>query len=82
MRNIPEFFFPFDASRIYELPSDEEEGKDPDYDDGFCDEDDWFSTIGANQAKSTSRNDADASGFSRSEENVEASEYVLSAADD
>ena len=47
-----------------------------------CDEDDWFSTIGANQAKSTSRNDADASGFSRSEENVEASEYVLSAADD
>ena len=76
------FFVPFDASRIYEQPSDEEEGKDSDYDDRFCDEDDWFSPIGENQAKSTNRNETKASGFSRSEENVEASEYVLSAADD
>ena len=43
LRNMDEKYFSFETSRLQDPISDEEEGNDSDYDEGFCDEDDWFS---------------------------------------
>ena len=78
MRNIEAKFFPFDTTNLQDPISDEDNGNDSDYDEGFFDEDDWFSPIGATQSRSTSSRDNEASGFSRNE----VREYEETAAED